>query len=176
MIKLGLNGLRTLNSLIVSALYCHTWSWDNHAICIKVTNQQSSFVLTVTCTHPLSHPLGSSGECTLTVKRKLADWTGNFLFDSVCLFSWTWLTCVDLSPQAQQSAARALPRTHSHPPTKQNLLRCFIVHKRKRYLNGSFSTAPTGNVCTSDRLIFTKTGVERWKYIRLTLYTVLKQS
>ena len=115
--------------MTLSSLYCLIWSQANHAICIKVTNQQSSFVLTVTCTHSLSHPLGSSGECTLTVKRKLADWTGNFLFDSACLFSWTWLTSVDLSPRAQQSAARALPRTHSHTPAKQNLLHCFTTHR-----------------------------------------------
>ena len=60
-------------------------------------------------------------------EEKTWDWTGNFLFDSACLFSWTQLTCVDLSPQAQQSAARALPSTHSHPPTTHNVLHCFTT-------------------------------------------------
>lgn len=142
--------LPSLFFLILRVFFnCHIWSGDNHTICIKRTNQRSPFVLTVTCTQPLSHPLGSSGECTLTVKRKLEDWTGNFLFDSACLFSWTWLTCVDPSPRAQQSAARALPCTHSHPATKQNSLHCFITHKWKNYPNCSFSMALTGNVCTS---------------------------
>lgn len=74
--------------------------------------------LTATCSHPSPHPLGSSGECTLAVKRKLADWTGNFLFDSECLFSWTRLTCFDLSPWARRSASRS-PALHPQPASNK---------------------------------------------------------
>lgn len=95
------------------------------------TNQQSFLALTVICTDLLSHPLGSSGECTLTVQQKLTDWTGNFFFDSACLFSWTRLTSVDLSSQVQQSSARALLCTNSHPPTKR--ICCLTIHKRVLY-------------------------------------------
>lgn len=146
MTKLALKALTTLNSLTFWLYQLFTVIYDPEitVICIKLTNQECSFELTVTRTHThmLSHPLGSSGECTLTVKRKLADWTGNFLFDSACLFSWTWLTCVDLSLQALQSTARALPCTHSQ--TKFTTL----LYKTQMKANCNFFMALSGNVCT----------------------------
>lgn len=97
------------------------------------TKQQSFLVLTVICTDPSSRPLGSSGECTLTVQQKLADWTGNFLFDSACLFSWTQLTCADLSSQVQRSSARAPLCTDSNKMYSVDL-----QYTWKCYMNAQF--------------------------------------